>query len=134
MTNTKKITKAMRNLDAIALLEGKTAPNGSTVEEIIAHLTHENELLAKKNSGDSKKPTKAQAENAKLKDDIVAFLTTVDKGVTATEVMNACGLSSNQKAASLLNALKDSGEVVKVIEKGKSFFSLAMDGAAVIED
>lgn len=126
MTN-KKITKTMRNIDAIALLEGKAAPNGSTVAEVIAHLTHENALLAKKNSGDNKKPTKAQEENNKLKAGIVAFLTTVDKGVTATEVMNACNLSSNQKAAALLRALVDAGEVSKTVEKGKALFALSVE-------
>lgn len=129
MTN-KKITKTMRNNDAIALLEGKTAPNGSTVAEVIAHLRHENDLLAKKNSGDSKKPTKAQQENEGHKAAILEFLSTVDKGITATDVMNGVGLSSNQKAAALLRAMVNEGTVIKVVEKGKALFSIA----AVVED
>ncbi|MCM1323948.1 MAG: hypothetical protein NC218_07290 [Acetobacter sp.] len=129
MTNTnKKITKAMRNTDIIAMLTGGEVKHGTTVEDAVAHLTHENELLAKKNSGDAKKPTKVQAENAKLKEEIVAFLTTVDKGVTATEVMNACNLSSNQKAAALLRALVEAGEVSKTVEKGKALFALSTEG------
>ena len=122
---TKKITKAMRNLDAIALLEGKTAPHGSTVDKVIAHLRHENELLAKKNSGDKKKLTKAQTENEGYKAAILEFLFTQDKGVTATEVMTGVGLSSNQKAAALLRAMVDAGTVTKAVEKGKSLFSAA---------
>ncbi|MCM1323944.1 MAG: hypothetical protein NC218_07270 [Acetobacter sp.] len=124
---TKKITKTMRNLDAIALLEGKAAPNGSTVEEVIAHLRHENELLAKKNSGDSKKPTKAQQENEGYKAQILEFLLTQTEGVTATQVMNGVGLSSNQKAAALLRAMVEAGTVTKAVEKGKALFSAAAD-------
>lgn len=130
MTTNKKITKAMRNIDAIALLEGKPAPNGSTVADIVAHLNRENELLAKKNSSDSKKPTKAQQENEAYKAKILEFLLTQETGVTATEVMNACNLSSNQKAAALLRSMVDSGSVTKTVEKGKALFS----AAAVIED
>ncbi len=125
MTNNKKITKAMRNEDIIAMLTGGEVKHGTTVEDAVKHLTHENELLAKKNSGDSKKPTKTQAENAKLKEGILTFLSTVDKGVTATDVMNACGLSSNQKAAALLRALVEAGEVCKTVEKGKALFALS---------
>lgn len=128
MTNTnptKKVTKAQRNEDIIAMLTGAEVKYGTTTADAVAHLTHENALLAKKNSGDNKKPTKVQAENAKLKDGIIAFLTTVEKGVTATEVMNACNLSSNQKAAALLRALVDAGEVVKTVEKGKALFALS---------
>lgn len=124
----KKVTKAQRNEDIIAMLTGAEVKYGTTTEDAVAHLTHENALLAKKNSGDSKKPTKAQEENAKLKVDIVAFLSTVEKGVTATEVMNACSLSSNQKAAALLRALVDAGEVVKTVEKGKALFALSPVG------
>lgn len=130
MTNnntTKKVTKAQRNEDIIAMLTGKEVKYGTTTEDAVAHLTHENTLLAKKNSGDNKKPTKAQEENNKLKAEIVAFLTTVDKGVTATEVMNACNLSSNQKAAALLRALVDAGEVSKTVEKGKALFALSIE-------
>ena len=127
---TKKITKTMRNLDAIALLTGQAAPHGSTKDEIIAHLLHENELLAKKNSSDSKKPTKAQQENEAHKAHILEFLLSQDAGVTATDVMNACGLPSNQKAAALLRAMVESGSVTKAVEKGKALFS----AAAVIAD
>ncbi len=121
---TKKITKTMRNIDAIALLKGQPAPNGSTVEQIIDHLTRENELLARKNSSDSKKPTKVQAENEEYKNRILDFLSIQTEGVTATQVMTALDLPSNQKAAALLRALVNSGSVTKNIEKGKSLFSI----------
>lgn len=123
--NTKKVTKAQRNDDIIALLTGNPVKFGTTIEDAVAHLNHENNLLAKKNSGDKKKLTKAQEENAQLKANILSFLATVTEA-TATDVTNTCGLSSNQKAAALLRALVDSGEVVKNVVKGKSLFSLAV--------
>lgn len=127
----KKFTKTMRNIDLIAILNGEKAPNGSTTADLIAHLEHENELLAKKNSGDSKKPTKAQQENEGHKANILAFLRSQSKGATATEVMQGVGLASNQKAAALLKAMVDAGTVTKATEKGKSLFSAAL---AVDED
>lgn len=133
--NTVRVTKAQKYQAAIALLEGKPvvtirgkddkAGVVLDAEYLCDFFRNEMALLAKKNSGDSKKPTKAQQENEVYKAKILEFLYAQEKGVTATEVMTACNLSSNQKAASLLNSLKDSGEVVKVIEKGKSFFSIA---------
>jgi len=121
----KKITKAQRNADIIALLTGKPTQYNTTIEDAVAHLKHENELLNKKNSSDAKKPTKAQVENESIKNEIVAYLATTTKGVTASEVMAACELSSNQKAASLLNALHKAGKIEKAVVKGKSLFSLA---------
>lgn len=137
-TNTVRVTKAQKYQAAIALLEGKPVITISgkddkagvvlDAEYLCDFFRGEMALLARKNSGDSKKPTKAQQENEAYKAKILEFLYTQEGGVTATDVMNACGLSSNQKAAALLNSLKDSGEVVKVIEKGKSLFSLAVEG------
>ncbi len=121
---TKKITKTMRNEDIIAMLKGEAVKYGTTIEEAVDHLTRENELLARKNSSDSKKLTKVQAENERLKEEIIAFLTTVESDVTASEVMTACDLPSNQKAAALLRQLVNAGEVSKTISKEKSLFAL----------
>lgn len=120
----KKITKTQRNLDAIALLSDEKPPYGSTVEDIIAYLNHENELLARKNNSDSKKQTKVQKENEEHKKNIMAFLSTQTEGVTATQVFMACGLSSSQKATPLLRALCAEGKICKTVEKGKALFAL----------
>lgn len=138
-TNTiKKVTKAQRNLDIIAMLQDENVlaalsnvktKYGTTAADAIAHLTHENELLSKKNTSASgnKKLTKAQQENEGYKADILAFMSANPSRVmTATEVMNEILVPaypkvvwSNQKAAALLNALsdkkdKETGEVLVV--------------------
>jgi len=122
----KKVTKAMRNSDIIALLEGKPTQYGTTIEEAVAHLTRENELLSKKNSGTAKKPTKVQVENESHKENILVYLGTLDgEGASASEVADACNLTSNQKAAALLNALSSDGKVRREVEKGKPKFYAA---------
>lgn len=120
----KKLTKAMKNTDIIAMLTGEPVIHGTTLDEAIAHLQHENDLLAKKNSGKSDKPSKVQQENIAYKSQIMHFLLTLDHGVTATEVMNAVGLSSNQKATRLLKDMEKAGTVVNTMVKGKSLFSI----------
>lgn len=121
----KKITKAQRNSDIIALLTGEPVQFGTTIEDAVAHLEHENEMLSRKNSSTTRKPTKAQLENVEYKNQILAYLETCEDGVTASEVMKACGLSSNQKAAALLKSLQTEGKAIKEIVKGVSMFSLA---------
>lgn len=126
MESTKKVTKAMRNEDIICLLEGREVLYGTTVEMAVAHLRHENELLAKKNSTEGKKPTKTQVENENLLVTVREFLSTVTEGVTPTQVMEGCGLKSPQKATTLLLALVKTGEVVNEKEGRKSLYRLAI--------
>lgn len=148
-TTTKKVTKAQRNMDIIAMLKNEDvrtalatfkAKYGTTADDAIAHLTHENELLAKKNTTTgTKKLTKAQQENENFKTEILEFMeVNPNRAMTATEVMNEVLATmhptivwTNQKVASLLNALsdkkdKDTGEILvrgkleRVEGKGKS--------------
>jgi len=74
----------------------------------------------------SKKLTKAQAENEGIKDTIRAALDSADKAVTVTELQGldeALGTLSNQRVSALLRQMVESGEVVKTVEKKKSYFS-----------
>ena len=51
-----------------------------------------------------------------------------DKGMTVTEIQskdNVLGDLSNQKVSALIRQLVESGEVVKTVDKKKSYFSLA---------
>ena len=88
------------------------------------YLEHELELLDKKAA--SRKPAKEKEENIAIKAEIKSVLT--DKGVTVSELQTMSdtlkGLS-NQKVSSLLRQLVETGEVVKTIDKKKSFFALA---------
>ena len=94
--------------------------------EMVAFIDHEIELLAKKSA--SKKPTKAQLENAVLKDKLVEVLGGFENGATASEVLKADvafdGMS-NQKISALLNQLVKAEVLTKVVDKGKSLFSVA---------
>lgn len=138
---TKKVTKAQRNSDIILLLQGKEVPDKrTTVEDAIAHLTHENELLARKNKpGKGKKLTKDQEKNEGYKDDIRAYLSANPSMlVSANDIMVKLFMPkypdvlwSNQKVASLLNAMSDkydkdgnctddTGELSKTPGKGKN--------------
>jgi hypothetical protein len=94
--------------------------------EMVAFIDHELELLAKKSA--NKKPTKAQLENAVLKDKIVEVLGEFENGASASEILNAdvafSGLS-NQKISALLKQLVDDNIVTKAVDKKKSIFAVA---------
>ena len=90
-----------------------------------AYLENEKALLEKKR--DNKKATKTQTENVGIKALILEVLAE-KSGVTITEIQSAreeLKALSNQKISALVKQLKDNGEVVKTVEKGKSLFSLA---------
>ena len=127
MEKTTRITKAMRFEDIKALLNGQSVTYGTSIEDAVDFIDHEVNLLARKNSGESKKPTKAQEENESYKALILEFLT--DKnGVTCTEIIKGVtefeGFNP-QKISALMRQLKLQHKVVANEVKGKSLFSLA---------
>ena len=112
-----KITKAQM-FAMIKEVEG-VRENPAMVEFI----DHELELLDKKSG--SKKPTKTQEENVSLKEEILSVVTEV--GATVTEIQSksaTLGGLSNQRVSALLKQLVESGQVIKTVEKKKSYFSL----------
>ena len=84
-------------------------------------ISHEIELLEKKTSYKSSKPTKRQTENEAVKSRIAEVLT--DEGQTVTEILTQLGDGNltNQRVSALLRQMNVHKEVVK----GKSLFSLA---------
>lgn len=127
MEKTTRITKAMRFEDIKALLNGQPVTYGTSVEDAVDFIDHEVNLLARKNSGESKKPTKAQEENEGYKALILEFLTDKD-GVTCTEIIKGVtefeGFNP-QKISALMRQLRLQHKVVVNEVKGKSLFSLA---------
>lgn len=125
---TPKITKAMKFEDAISVLRGETPVHGCSVEDIIAQMEHEIELLAKKN-GTERKPTAVQQANANLQSAIVEYLSAnPNLMVTVTDIMKsvpACAELTNQKVTSMMTQLTEKGAVVRTYEKRKAFFSIA---------
>lgn len=128
MENTvKRITKAQKFEDVIALLNGNPAKfidKDGAVEFIRNEMT----LLAKKNASDSRKPTATQEANEKYKALILEFLALQESGKTCTEIAKGVpDLSdfNNQKIAALMRQLVESTMVNKTTVKGKSIFSIA---------
>ena len=94
-------------------------------QAMVDFIDHELELLAKKSA--NKKPTKTQEENEGIKAEILGVLT--NEGMTVTEIQSkseTLGGLSNQRVSALLRQLVDAEKVVKVVDKKKSYFSLAV--------
>ena len=95
-------------------------------EELVAFIDHEVELLNKKNSYKSTKPTKTQRENEDLKVVLLGAMTAEPKTISDIQDADATlGELSNQKISALLTQLIEAGKVVKTVEKRKAYFALA---------
>lgn len=102
-------------------------------EAIVDFCNHEIELLDKKYSGGSRKPTKTQVENEGHKAKIIEVLSTADSPLTIKEIqMEAPELSefSTSKMSALLTALIKAGIVERTLIKRVAHFSMAMEEAA----
>lgn len=87
---------------------------------------HEIELLNRKSSKNTQ--TKTQIENENIKGAIVNALTEIAKPVTITEMQELnteMANYSNQKLSALLKQLVESNQVVKTVDKKKSYFTVA---------
>lgn len=98
-------------------------------DEMLANfVAHEIELLEKKKSYKSNKPSKRQEENEKvLVPAIKAFLVTVEKA-TASQIANGVAVDfevTAPRVTAQLTKLKKAGEVVNTKEKGVSYYSMA---------
>ena len=123
---TKKMTKKEMFAEIIKMMKGE---NSSVTENaVIEFAEHEIELLNKKSSSGSGKPTKTQLENEGYKEVILEALATADKPMTISELMEyAEGLAGlkNQRVSALMTQLKNANKVVRTMEKKKAYFSLA---------
>ena len=100
----------------------------------IDFINHEIELLEKRNSnGGDKKPTAKQLENADLKTVILDFLAdNPDDKFTITDMWKKIPVlannteMSNQRFSAIVNQLKKENLVVRVEDKRKAYFSIAI--------
>ena len=117
----KKMTKKDYFAQLVGIVESTEIDNK---KELLNFITHEVELLNKKNSR-SGKPTTRQIENEKIKTSILAILE-CGKPLTVTQIMAELNDSSlsNQRVSALLTQLKDCGEVVRTVEKKVAFYSI----------
>ena len=123
---TKKITKKDMFNEIIKMMNGEQMSVSAQV--VIDFANHEIELLNKKSSSSSGKPTKTQIENEGYKEVILEALATADKPMTISELMEyADGLAGlkNQRVSALMTQLKNAGKVIRTEEKKKAYFSLA---------
>lgn len=123
MTNTnttRKPTKRDNFNTLLNLSEVKADP------KLVEFITHELELLDRKNTVD-KKPTKTQQENEVIKADIKAFLD-AHKGekFTVSALMKsvpAIADASNQKVSSLVRQMVLDGQADRIEDKRKAYFT-----------
>ena len=120
MANVKKMTKKDKFNVLLNLAEVKSN------SELVEFITHEIELLDKKNSGE-KKPTAQQTANDAIK---VAILDNMAEGAryTITDLIKTvpeCADLTNQRVSALVRQLVDDKQVVRTEDKRKAYFSLA---------
>lgn len=116
---TKKVTK--REMFNAIKAVAEVAAN----EDMVAFIDHELELLDKKSSSKSGKPTATQVANEALKVEILAGLSETE-GKTVSELIKSVealsGLS-NQKVSAVLRLMeKNDGTVRKETDKKKTLF------------
>ena len=92
--------------------------------ELVAFIDHEVELLDKKNSTKSNKPTQKQKDNEVLKETILTAMVN-DKAYTVSEICELIGVDSNQKVSAMITALKNDGKVIRAYEKRVARFTKA---------
>lgn len=110
----------------IVNLQGETPMdkegNPISAEMMIEGLEGRIAQLDKKNASSKsgeRKPTKTQIENENIKAQIIEYLCTVDRA-TCSEIGKALDIST-QKCSALLKQIDG---IAKVVEKGKSYFSI----------
>jgi hypothetical protein len=99
----------------------------SNRSDLVTFVDHELELLAKKNSARSTKPTKTQVANAGYMEDILACMETAH-AYTVSEIAELVptlkGFSVN-KVSALMRGLKLDERVIRSEVKGKAYFTKA---------
>lgn len=94
-------------------------------QDLVDFIDHELELLDRKSSKSAE--TKTQIENKSIMETILSELTRIARPITISELQNESDILkeySNQKLSALLKKLVDSNQVVKTIDKKKSYFSI----------
>ena len=126
MSNTSNSTKVTKRERFAQLMEIVNASQVENSAELVSFIEHEVELLNKKNSR-SGKPTARQIENEEIKATILSVMERVGKPMTVTQLLAEIGNSelSNQRVSALVTQLKDSGEVLRTVEKKVAYYSLA---------
>lgn len=121
---TKKVTKAQRYADIIALLNGEAVQYNTTTDEAVDFLNAQIEQVNKKNSTKSTKPTEADIEKDRLRKILIDYLRENGESTCSTMVHNIPDLApySTQKVVGLLKEPKDAGIVGVVQRKNVTYY------------
>ncbi len=100
-----------------------------TDEKLVKFITHELDLLAKKNASGEGKKTATQIANDGLKDEILEFMTNdSNRLMTISEMqkeIDCCKELSNQRVSALVRQLVNDNKLVRIEEKRKAYFKVA---------
>lgn len=100
-----------------------------SIEDVLNKLNSMVATLDNKATSTKRKPTKTQVENASFRDNILAFLReNPNLIVTCTDITKRVPElegQTNQKVSALMQPLVKAKAVVKLTEKGKTYFQLA---------
>lgn len=107
MTNEKKMTKA----EMFTLIADLLADN----EDVVAFCDHEIELLSKKRTSKSSKPSKTQIENEPIKASIIEYLNG-KSDVIASDVAKELEISTSKASALLRQIVADDKATVKDVK------------------
>lgn len=121
----KKITKRemFEQIKAVVL-----TAEVENVEQLVAFIEHEVELLNKKSASKSKAEIEKANANVELTQIVREVLANSSVAMTVSEVMKANEILSelsNQKVSYLVRVLVENKEVIKIVDKGKSYFKIA---------
>lgn len=123
MTNTKLTKKEKFNM-VLALIPAENT-------ELVDFIKHEIELLERKTTGSDKAKAKKNAENEKLKTDLLVALAEYGEPVTVTDFHDkspsTVATLSVSKLTSLLTALKNDGKVVRTEIKKRPYYSVVFE-------
>ena len=95
--------------------------------ELQSFISHEIELLEKKAQSRGTDNAKTR-ENNEIVEKIYNALAEINRAVTITELQAEIpefGEYTNQKISALMKKLVDTGRVVKIVDKKKSYFKIA---------
>ena len=111
----------MTKKDYFAELKALAENAGRT--DLIEFVNHELDLLAKKNTRRTDKPSKSAMETAELAERVLKLMASETR-YTATDLVKAIGEVgiSNQRMTAALNVLINTGFVKNERSKGKSYF------------
>ena len=107
--------------------------NDITSEDIVNFVTHEIELLNKKNSKTG--ATKTQKENEKIANMLIEELAKIGKPISITDLMNTSEVVknyvlenerplSNQKISAIFKQLVENKRIIRTQDKKKTYFSI----------